>query len=53
VSSAWGAFGETVVANPVNRLDDSRPAFEHMPRGAWCDNRTGVFCCELCLPVAG
>jgi AraC family transcriptional regulator len=52
VGSAWDAFGAAVLANPAHRRDDSRPAFEHMPRGALCDARSGVFCCELCLPVA-
>jgi AraC family transcriptional regulator len=49
---AWGAFGAAVLADLPGRVDESRPAFEHMPRGALCDVRTGVICCELCLPVA-
>ena len=45
VGPAWGAFGATILADPAHRRDASRPAFEHMPRGALRDARTGVFCC--------
>jgi AraC family transcriptional regulator len=31
---------------------DSRPCFEHYPRGASFDAKTGVFSCEICVPVA-
>jgi len=49
IGAAWGAFvGE---ASARHRLDGSRPPFEHYPRGALNDARTGVFACELCLPV--
>jgi AraC family transcriptional regulator len=30
---------------------DGRPLFEHMPPGAFHDTATGVFACELCVPV--
>jgi AraC family transcriptional regulator len=51
IGPAWDAFiGEACTGQ---RPDASRPAFEHYPRGALFDVRTGVFACELCLPVAG
>ena len=28
-----------------------RPPFEHYPRGAYFDHKTGVFSCELCIPL--
>ena len=31
---------------------DSRPCFEYYPRGASFDAKTGVFSCEICVPVA-
>lgn len=31
---------------------DSRPCFEYYPKGAACDGETGVFECEICIPVA-
>lgn len=30
---------------------DSRPCFEYYPRGATYDANTGVFSCEICVPV--
>ena len=53
IGFAWDAFIAAVLANPGVRRDGSRPPFEHMPRGAVYGARTGVFCCELCLPVTG
>src|SRR5690242_18234039 len=32
IGSAWGVFCESALSAPGNRLDESRPAFEHMPR---------------------
>jgi AraC family transcriptional regulator len=50
IGAAWGAFvGEFRAGG--HRVDDARPPFEHYPRGAHYDARTGVFACELCLPV--
>jgi len=50
IGAAWAAFvGETLT---TQRMDESRLPFEHYPRGAAYDARTGVFACELCLPVA-
>jgi AraC family transcriptional regulator len=53
IGDAWGAFIAQALADPAHRLDDSRPPFEHYPRGAVFDVRTGVFACELCLPLLG
>jgi AraC family transcriptional regulator len=51
IGAAWAAFQHEV--QTAHRLDASRPPFEHYPRGALYDARTGVFTCELCLPVSG
>lgn len=38
---------------PASRLQlDMRPCFEHYPVGSDYDERTGVFGCEICIPVA-
>jgi AraC family transcriptional regulator len=50
LDEAWSAFTREFLAG--YRLDDRRPPFEHYPRGATCDVRSGVFVGELCLPVA-
>ena len=31
---------------------DARPCFEHYPKGSGFDPKTGVFGCEICIPVA-
>jgi AraC family transcriptional regulator len=31
---------------------DARPAYEHYPRDATHDPHTGIFSCEICVPVA-
>ena len=49
IGAAWDAFLRECQA--TRRLDASRPPFEHYPRGSLYDARTGVFACELCLPV--
>lgn len=51
IGPAWGAFVCECLANGM-RLDESRPPLEHYPRGAAIDARTGMFACELCLPVS-
>jgi len=51
IGPAWQAFIAEVLAHPSSRVDDSRPPLEHLPRGASFDVRSGVFACELCLPV--
>jgi len=52
IGAAWDEFVAAVLANPANRADVLRPPYEHYPRGAPYDARTGVFSCELCLPLA-
>ncbi|HEV7608957.1 MAG TPA: GyrI-like domain-containing protein [Steroidobacteraceae bacterium] len=52
IGEAWGMFVRTVLADPANRLDADRHGYEHYPRGANFDTRTGEFGCELCLPLA-
>ena len=51
IGAAWGAFVAVTLAETPNRLDDQRHPFEHYPRGAFLDAKTGVFACELCLPI--
>ncbi len=51
IGAAWGAFIGEYLANPAHRIDEARLPFEHYPRGALYDARTGTFACELCLPV--
>ena len=50
IGAAWDAFRLECLA--THARDDSRPAFERYPRGAHRDARSGVFACELCLPVS-
>jgi AraC family transcriptional regulator len=51
IGGAWDALVGTVFASGAWRLDAARPPFEHYPRGALQDARTGRFACELCLPL--
>lgn len=51
IGSAWSQFQQAFLADGKFELDESRPPFEHYPRGAVFDLRTGKFCCELCLPA--
>ena len=51
VAAAWRAFTTQLLTEAGFHVDPTRPALEHMPRGAFHDTRTGVFACELCLPV--
>jgi AraC family transcriptional regulator len=51
IGAAWGAFLGEVSASG-QRLDESRPPFEHYPRGAVWDLRSGEFACEFCLAIA-
>jgi AraC family transcriptional regulator len=38
---------------PASQLQlDGRPCFEFYPRGSTCDPATGVFDCQICIPVA-
>lgn len=51
IGAAWDGLAGAVFASGAWRIDDSRPPFEHYPRGAWLDPRSGAFACELCLPL--
>lgn len=51
IGAAWGEFMREYFTDPTRKIDHSRSPFEHYPRGAFFDMRTGVFACELCLPV--
>lgn len=51
IGAAWGAFIAAVAADPANRIGTQRQPFEHYPRGATYDTKTGGFSCELCLPL--
>ena len=51
ICKAWDEFLGAIRAAPGMRLDQQRCPLEHYPRGASYDIRTGVFTCELCLPL--
>jgi AraC family transcriptional regulator len=51
IGTAWAAFEGETLGDAANQRDPSRCSFEHYPRGASFDAKTGVFCCELCLPL--
>ena len=53
IGAAWAEFMREILGDSARRIDSSRLPFEHYPRGALMDARTGVFACELCLPVSG
>jgi AraC family transcriptional regulator len=53
IGAAWGEFLRAFQADPSRRIDHQRCPVEHYPRGAYVDSRTGVFTCELWLPVSG
>jgi AraC family transcriptional regulator len=50
IGAAWDAFVRDCLSSGM-RMDSTRSAFEHYPRGASVDPKTGVFGCELCLPL--
>ncbi len=51
VGAAWSALLRDWL--PASGLQlDSRPCFEHYPVSAGYDPKTGVFDCEICIPVA-
>ena len=52
IGAAWNDFLSSCVARGY-AFDATRSAFEHYPRGTSYDTKTGVFGCELCLPVHG
>jgi AraC family transcriptional regulator len=51
IGAAWESFTGRALSDPANRLDRRRQPFEHYPRGAGFELRTGVFRCTLCLPL--
>lgn len=51
IRSAWGEFVDAALSSAAARIDSRRHPFEHYPRGASYDTRSGVFGCELCLPL--
>jgi AraC family transcriptional regulator len=51
IGSAWVAFVAATLGNAAHTPDPARCPFEHYPRGASFDAKTGVFSCELCLPL--
>lgn len=51
IGAAWEQLGRAVSAAAAGRFDSQRYQIEHYPRGASYDARTGVFACELCLPL--
>jgi AraC family transcriptional regulator len=52
IGAAWGDFVGAVLADSANRMDAQRLPYEHYPRGAAFDAKTGMFACELCLPLS-
>jgi AraC family transcriptional regulator len=42
----------TAACGTAHVLDTERLPFEHYPRGAVFDAKTGIFSCELCIPVS-
>jgi AraC family transcriptional regulator len=51
IGAAWDGLVGAVFASGVWRIDDTRLPFEHYPRRAWRDPRSGGFACELCVPL--
>lgn len=51
IGAAWTALLRDWLPSSGLQLD-ARPCFEHYPQGATFDTNTGVFDCEICIPVA-
>jgi len=51
IGAAWDAFVGVVLSGTSGTMDPTRYPFEHYPRGATFDPKTGIFTCELCLPL--
>jgi AraC family transcriptional regulator len=51
IGPAWDEFLAAIAARGLTP-DGARAPFEHYPRGATWDHRTGAFGCELCVPLA-
>lgn len=52
IGAAWTALWRELEMGGEHAIDGARPPLEHYPRGAPYDLRTGVFACELCMPVS-
>lgn len=52
IGAAWDEFIGTALSSHADSMDSGRPAFECYPRGACFDPKTGIFACELCLPLS-
>ena len=50
IGAAWAEFIGACLSRGL-KFDTSRLDFEHYPRGATFDTKTGVFACELCYPT--
>jgi AraC family transcriptional regulator len=50
IGEAWATLLRDWLPSSGLQLD-SRPCFEYYPKGATRDGETGVFACELCIPV--
>lgn len=50
IGEAWTALVRDWLPDSGYELD-ARPCFEHYPTSATFDHRTGVFDCEICVPV--
>jgi AraC family transcriptional regulator len=50
IGDAWTALLRDWLPSSGLQLD-ARPCFEHYPKGAACDDSTGEFECEICIPV--
>jgi AraC family transcriptional regulator len=51
VGGAWAALLRNWLPSSGLQLD-ARPCFEHYPRNSTYDAKSGVFSCEICIPVA-
>jgi AraC family transcriptional regulator len=51
ISNAWASLLRDWLPSSGLQLD-ARPAFEHYPKDAAFDYKTGAFECEICIPVA-
>jgi AraC family transcriptional regulator len=50
IGPAWRVFASACFLD--HAVDPQRLPFEHYPRGAYFDIKTGAFVCELCMPVS-
>ena len=51
IGAAWNSFATAALVH--GKPDPQRHPYEHYPRGAAFDSRTGMFSCELCFPLLG